>query len=98
MQHPKLLRSASKTTTPHHVQLAPIISPLLTIKGYATLPGQGAGQRADGDAVVVVVVVALRRGHGSGDGSEGLSGRNLRGSVFVFDVPKGRSPGLRDGP
>lgn len=94
----KALHSASKTTTLHQIQLAPIMAPLLTVKGYATLPGQGAGQRADADAVVVVVVVALRRGHGSGDGSKGLSSRKLRGSVFVFDVPKGRSPGLRDGP
>lgn len=56
---------------------------------------QTAGQRVDADAVVVV---AMRRGHSSSDGNEGLSGCDLRGSVFVFDVPKGRSPGLRDGP
>lgn len=56
---------------------------------------QAAGQRVDADAVVVV---ALRRGHGGGDGDEGLSGRDLCGAVFVFDVPKGRSPELRDGP
>jgi len=58
---------------------------------------QAAGQRVDADAVVVVVV-ALRRGHGGGDGGEGLSGRDLRGAFFVFDVPEGRSPELRDGP
>ncbi len=68
---------------------------LLTVKGYARLSVQAAGQRADADAVVVV---ALRRGQGSSDGSKGLSGRDLRGSVFEFDVPKGRSPELRDGP
>lgn len=67
------------------------LAPFLTVKGYARLPEQAAGQRVDGDAVVVV---ALRRGHGSGDGSKGLSGRDLCGSVFVFDVPKGRSPEL----
>lgn len=55
---------------------------------------QAAGQRVD----AVVVVVALQCGYGSSDPSEGLSGCDLRGSVFVFDVPKGRSPGLRDRP
>lgn len=57
---------------------------------------QAAGQRVDADAVVVVAVV--RRGHCGGDGSEGLSGRDLCGAVFVFDVPKRRSPDVRDGP
>lgn len=89
------VHSVSKTIRLH--QQADIISPLLTVKGYAGLPVQGAGQRVEADAVVVVVV-ALRRGHGSGDGSKGLSSRNLCGSVFVFDVPKGCSPELRDGP
>lgn len=72
--------------------------PLLTVKGDAMLPVQRAGQRVVDANAVVIVDVALRRGHGGGDGSEGLSGRNLCAAVFVFVVPKGRSPGLRDGP
>lgn len=64
---------------------------VLTVKGYARLPVQAAGQRVDADAVVVM---ALRRGHDS----MGLSSRDLCGSIFVFDVPKGCSPELRDGP
>lgn len=71
---------------------------LLTVKGDARLPVQSAGQRVVDANAVVIVVVALRRGHGGSDGGEGLSGRNLCGAVFVYDVPKGRSPGLRDGP
>ncbi len=75
-----------------------LFNPLLTVKGYASLlVGQAAGQCVDTDAVVVM---ALRRWHGSGsgNGSKGLSSRNLRGSVFKFGVPKGRSPELRNGP
>lgn len=75
------VHSVSKTIRLH--QQADIISPLLTVKRYAGLPVQGAGQRVEANAVVVVV--ALRRGYGSGDGSKGLSSHNLCGSVFVFD-------------
>lgn len=89
------MHSVSKTISPVHFEQADIISPLLTVKGYARLPVHATGQRVDADAVIVV---ALRRGHGGSDGGEGLSSRDLCGSVFVFDVPKGRSPGLRDGP
>lgn len=54
------------------------------------LPVQATG-RPDG-ANAVVVVTLRRRCNG-----EGLSS-HLCGLVFVFDVPKGRSPKLRDRP
>lgn len=60
----------------------------LTVKGY---PGRLVQVVADAD-----VVMALSGGHGRG--RQGLSSRHLRGRVFVLDVPKGRSPGLRDRP
>lgn len=52
---------------------------------------------ATGQRVNAVVVVALRRGHAGRDGGEGLSGCHLCRSVFVFDVPEGHLPEMRDG-
>lgn len=52
---------------------------------------QAAGGPAGADAVVVVVTRWRRHD------AEGLSS-HLRGLVFVLDVPKRRSPKLRDRP
>ena len=56
---------------PRSLQWGQNLSSLLTVKGYARLPVQAAGQRVDADAVVVVTPRCV---HGGRDGSQGLSG------------------------